>query len=373
MLEKCFSVSDDKLEMLRSRLAEFNREQQNVGPKHGVRFLLNTKMIESAELDLFHHGHGFEVYIHDGQRLSFLSGLTPIKMSPGFSYSVSLSTTFYSRYVLSGSVGCEFDVEDCFLNCFYTIVYKMCGCWLLEAVIDGRAHKLYKLSNNSYSRPCDDRSVDDMLCRKNVAASLFLKPFTSCPSCKTPCFETVYDHKTSIIKFPSHHMAKMLAKEMNTVVENVGKNHLMVNFYFEPTDTMLVVESVSFTLHDLFHFIGHWSRVIMGLSFTFIIELVFYVLISICCAAQLDPSYQLRRKARNDTPGDVPLEDVPSTSKTGEKIIDTLEDIETPTPMSSKMIEVSQKDNIPTSSSETTTVGLDKNLNSILNEAITYV
>lgn len=102
-----------------------------------------------------------------------------------------------------------------------------------------------------------------------------------CNRCKTPCLETVYENEISRKTFPSNSSTTIFSNQLNVPSENVKQNYLIVNFYFNSMNTIIVEEAQAISFRSLAITIGWTVSLFLGSSFMTPIEIAYYLVLTI--------------------------------------------------------------------------------------------
>lgn len=231
---------------------------------------------------------GFIGGIHDPQSFgSFLSGtLKSMFFTSGFSYDIVIKPTVYRRHV--ENIGkCRTDQplfafpesegyskELCLMQCTNVYMWEQCQCiWFDSTSLRKAFAKKY---NKTMKQVKLCVGMDGGLCKLKLQEVLLNGQVDKfCPQCTLPpCFETVYDYQISALRFPPKNKETYYADMLNlTNVSLVEKNYFYLNIHLESMNVVVIDVTQSFTLRDLFTYIGNGAGLFLGMSFVSFYEL----------------------------------------------------------------------------------------------------
>lgn len=250
------------------------------GPKMGIKFLLNCEQSEYCTDFKDYEGAGFKGFIHDQTDVSVVQEMATLNFSPGYSYDVIIKPTVYQRRTehlgkcLSQVKYAKNDLKGKYMNsacnllCYFKYIWDKCNC--LQSAMSSRQDimaKILELSNITKLRICE--GSEDL---KSVSLATYYfhnsESQKVCTHCLPQCTQTMYSQSVTQKSFPSKTMMKFLKylTTDQTVQNNLRKNYILVNIYFESKNMPIVVESQAYTLLDLLNNIGGGLGLFLGMS-----------------------------------------------------------------------------------------------------------
>ena len=204
---------------------------------------------------------GVEVLVHHPSRFPLMSSGS-IPLSPGLHHYLSVEMTHVERLSEPYSekpciTDADYKFNECLFKCQLDLQYAECSCYIHD-VNHPNACTLYSLMY------CYDSDINAY--------------YTEGCSCKPPCSSYKYSMKQTAIGLPSEdenmqHLVSLTGIN-RTTWNDIQKNIVYLQIYFETMEYHVVKEKPSYVLHDLMANIGGLLGLFLGASAITLIELL---------------------------------------------------------------------------------------------------
>lgn len=255
----------------------------------GLKLFININQSEYCGTEKTKRGAGLFFQIHEANsNPSFL--LNPSSyISPGYDVKVVMKPTLYIRKTehlgrctnkvplyLTPNID-DYVIEHCYMQCATEYILKSCKCYPPNL---GTFHSTLLSKAKELGLQPNDIKVclgQDFICLNTWLHDVMRSTAMNvmCPYCKQPCEETKYSAKiTSLLLSPRNLLIPMFS---NMTLNELRKNNIIAHFVLESAAVQLIIEGQSFDLEELFLYIGNNILLFLGMSFTSIFELLYFI------------------------------------------------------------------------------------------------